>query len=156
VAARPPLRVVGPEGRVLVLGADPPDSAFLHEGILCDLTTDLSPLTVGAGESELAHPRPGTLAVLRDMNHVLIQKVFINFALAQPGGAVNIETAPYMLTADINTALTDLARRVGREELRGIVPLPFVAIEAIRVLQVLDGVGVLQASELPVERRGLG
>src|SRR5581483_10132118 len=93
IAARPALRVIGPESRVLVLRADSPDPTFFHESVLRDLTADFSALAVGAGERELPHAGLGTLAVLRNMDDVLVEEVLRDLPLMEAGGTVDIETA---------------------------------------------------------------
>src|SRR5690348_17161544 len=97
----------------------------------------------------------GGLAIVRYMDHVLVKKVFCHLALVQTGRAVDVETPAYVLATNIDTTLRNLACPIGSKQFRRIIPLPLVAVEAVRVLQVFDGIRVFEVRELPVERRGL-
>ncbi len=152
VTLRPTLGIVGPERRVLVLRPDLPDPAFLHERIFGDLATDFGALAECAGKRELANSRVCALAVVGYMDHVLVQEVLGDFPLTQAGRSVDVEAATDVFATDVDAALRRLSSRAGSEEFRSIVPLPFVPVETVCVLQVLDGVGILESRELLVER----
>ena len=138
-----------------MLGLDLPDPALFHEGVFRNLTANLGTLTEGARQREFPHPCVRRLAIVRHVDHMLIKEVLGDLALTQTSRAINIEATTHMLATDINAALCDLASSIGGKELRGIVPLPLVAIGPISILQPFDRVDVFKTRQFPVERRCL-
>ncbi len=139
-----------------MLGVDFPDPSLLHERVLGDLAAHFGTLAKGAGKRKLANSCLCALAVVGHVNHVLVQEVFRDFALTQTGRTVDVKATAYVVATDVDAALRYLTRPLRSEESGSVVPLPLVAVEAVRVLQILDRVGILESCELRVERGGFG
>lgn len=144
---RPALLQIAEKSRVEMDPTDAPAIARLHVLVILNTAADERFASVFADHIHLPHSRPGDKAVRGHMDHRLILDAIVHLAIMHSLRTVKLEASADLGPAEIDASQPLFQRAVFGKEVGGIVPLPFIYVVAIRVVQVLDCLNVRERAQ---------
>ncbi len=146
----------GPHPGQLAHGLDAPDAAALHiEVVEHHHRPERRPIVL-ADHAQLQAAGAGVLAVRVQGHDRVGLDAVVHLAVAEPLGAIPLERPPYADGAEVIADAGDGKRRVRLKQVDHVVPHLAVDVVAIGVLEVPDGVLVLQRLHARGEGTGRG